>query len=332
MTRAIDLHAHLFPQCLWRAIEAGGDWHGIRCERDSDGREHLNVRGRHQGEIGPKMRFTPQERLAHMDAIGTDVHVVSVTPSLFGYDLEEAPAVAAAREVNDEIAGLARQWPQRFAGLANLPLPHVGAAVAELQRAVGSLGLKGAMLDTQVNSRNWDEPEWGPLFQAAEGVGALLFFHPSRSIVQQRINRYHLANTIGNPLEDMLAVAALIFGGVLERHPDLKVAIAHGGGGICYGIGRLDRGWEARPEARLHIPHPPSHYLRRFYYDTITWSEAALRFLIDTVGADRVVLGSDFPYDMGPESPARWLEAMPRITPREKDLILGQNLQQLLGP
>lgn len=331
MTRSIDLHAHLFPRCLWRAIEERGEWHGIRYESAAGGPGRLVVRGRPMGDLGPKMRFTPEERLRHMDAIGTDVHVVSGSPGLFGYDLETDQAAAAARELNDEIAGMARSSPQRFAGLANLPLPDVKASVAELERAVGSLGLKGAMVDTQVRGRNWDEPEWEPLFAAAEQLGALLFFHPARALVEQRINRYHLANTIGNPLEDTLTGAALIFGGVLERHPNLKAAIAHGGGGICYGIGRMDRGWEVRPEARVHIQQPPSRYLRRLYYDCITWSEAALRFLIDTVGADRVVLGSDFPYDMGPESPVHWLEAMERITPEEKELILGQNLERLLG-
>ncbi|MFH1141244.1 MAG: amidohydrolase family protein [Chloroflexota bacterium] len=329
--RSIDIHAHLTPQCLWKAVAAGKDWYGASYEKDKKGEEYLVNRGRRQGPERPKVRFTPEERIKEMDAIGTDVHVVSVAPPLFNYDLPTEQAVKAAREVNDEIAGMARKWPARFKGLATLPLPDVKASVAELERAVRTLGLKGAEIDTRVNNRNWDEPDFDPIFQAAEQLGAVLFFHPDGSLVWERIKRYHVGNTIGNTLEDTLVIAVLIFGGVLDRHPSLKAVIAHGGGPACYGAGRMDRGWQVRSEARVHIQHPPSTYLRRLYYDSITWSEAALRFLIDTVGADRVVLGSDWPYDMGPDSPVQWLNSMESVTPGEKELILHKNLEQLLG-
>ncbi|MFQ5861332.1 MAG: amidohydrolase family protein [Dehalococcoidia bacterium] len=329
--RSIDVHAHLVPQCLWRAINAGKDWYGAYYEKGEEGQDFLVVRGRRQGPERPKVKYTPEERIKDMDAIGTDVHVVSIAPPLFNYDLEPDLAVKAAQEVNDEIAGMAKRWPDRFSGLAALPLPDVKASVAELERAVTTLGLKGAEVDTRVNERNWDEPDFAPLFQVAEALGAVLFFHPARSLVWQRTSRYHLGNTIGNTLEDTMVIAALIFGGVLERHPNLKAVIAHGGGPACYGIGRMDRGWQVRSEARIHIQQPPSRYLRRLYYDCITWSEAALRFLIDTVGADRVVLGSDWPYDMGPDSPVQWLTSMQSITQEEKELILWKNLEQLLG-
>ena len=259
------------------------------------------------------------------------VHVVSISPRLFNYDLPDEPASAAAREVNDEIAGMVKQRPKRFGGLATIPLPHVKAAVAELERA-RKLGHLGAMVNTHILGRNWDEPEFEPIFRAAQDLDALLFFHPDQPLVGQRINRYHLGNTSGNVLEDSLTIAVIIFSGLLDKYPKLKLVVAHGGGPIAFGIDRMDRGWEVRPEARVNIPNNrPSSYLRRFYVDDITWGEASLRFLIDRIGSDRVVLGSDWPYDMGPDNPVQMLTSMESITKDEKERILHGNLEELLG-
>jgi aminocarboxymuconate-semialdehyde decarboxylase len=238
-----------------------------------------------------------------------------------------------ARDVNDEIAAMTRQWPERFAGLATLPVPDVGAAVDELDRAVHVLGLKGAELDTVVNDANWDEPEFLPLFKAAEAMGAVLFFHPQpqHNFMLQRTERYGLANSLGVIVEDALIAAILIFGGILDACPDLKVCIAHGAGPACFGMGRLDHGWKVRTEARHHILKPPSAYQRRLYYDCLTNSEVALRFLIDQVGADRVVLGSDWPFVRWEPSPVAWVQGLPSLSQEEKDKILWRNLESLLG-
>jgi len=329
--RTIDVHAHLSPQAMWQVVDSGRDWYGVRFETDAEGQDWMLTTGRCTAPGTPKSRFTPEERIKDMDSLGVDVQVVSVAPPLFNYHLEPALAARHAREVNDEISSMARKWPLRFSGLATLPLPDVKASIAELERAVTQLGLKGAELDTSVNNRTWDESEFFPLFQAAEQMGALLFFHPAGSLVWQRTSRYHLGNTIGNTLEDTLVVAALIFGGILERCPDLKVCIAHGGGPACFGMGRMDRGWQVRSEARIHIQKRPSTYMRRIYYDCLTHSDAALRFMIDTIGADRIVLGSDWPYDMGFDSPVEWVNSLATLTQEEKGMILYENLERLLG-
>jgi aminocarboxymuconate-semialdehyde decarboxylase len=234
--------------------------------------------------------------------------------------------------VNDEIAGLARLWPRRFAGLATLPVQDVSAAIDELERAVTVLGLKGAELDTAVNGENWDEPKFLPLFKAAEAMGAVLFFHPQpqHNFMMERTTRYGLFNSLGVIVEDAIVVAILIFGGILDACPDLKVCIAHGGGPACYAMGRLDRGWHGRPEARERIPNPPSTYQRRLYYDTVTGSEEALRFLLDRVGADRVVLGSDWPFVPWHPSPVAWVQGLKSLSPDEKEKILWRNLESLL--
>src|SRR5467141_1274000 len=281
--RTIDIHAHLVPQAVWQAAAAGTDWYGYRHE-PGEGLGSFIGDGKRTGFTSPKVRFTTDERLKDMDAQGVDVQVLSIHTPFFGYHLDAAQGRRLAREVNDEIATMTRQWPTRFAGLATLPVQDVKAAIDELERTVTVLGLKGAELDTVVNGENWDEPKFRPFFKAAEAMGAVLFFHPQpqHNFMMQRTTRYGLFNSLGVIVEDAIVVSVLIFGGVFDACPDLKVCIAHGGGPACYAMGRLDRGWQGRPEGR-RIPQPPSAYQRRLYYDTVVGSEKALRYLLDEV-------------------------------------------------
>jgi aminocarboxymuconate-semialdehyde decarboxylase len=320
------------PPRFWQTVDQGREWYGVRYEQAEDRGWTVSPAGRNP-VLTPKLRFTPEERLRDMDEQKVDVQVISVATPLFGYYLDTTQARQLAREVNDDIAAMTRQWPDRFAGLATLPVQDVGAAIEELDRAVHVLGLKGAELDTVVNARNWDEPDFLPLFKAAEAMGAVLFFHPQphANLLLSRTDRYGLTNSIGVPIEDTLVVATLIFGGVLDACPQLKVCIAHGGGPACFGMGRLDRGWQVRSEARTHIQQPPSTYQRRLYYDCLTSSEASLRFLLDQVGADRVVLGSDWPYVRWDPSPVAWVQGLQSLTPEEKEAVLWKNLERLMG-
>jgi aminocarboxymuconate-semialdehyde decarboxylase len=332
--RTIDIHAHVVPDALWRAADAGQAWYGWRHEQGEGIGAMLRSDGQRTRFTTPKVRFTTDERLADMDAQGVDVQVLSLHPPFFSYHLDAAQGRALARAVNDEIAGLTRQHPRRLAGLATLPMQDVTAAIEELERAVTVLGLKGAELDTVVNGEQWDEPKFLPLFQAAERLGAVLFFHPQpqHNFLMKMTSRHGLYNSLGVIVEDALVVAVLIFGGVLEACPRLKACIAHGGGPACYAMGRLDRGWESRSaEARDHIQTPPSAYQRRLYYDCITGNEAALRFLLDQVGADRVVLGSDWPFVPWNPSPVAWVQGLATLSPEEKERILWRNVEGLLG-
>ncbi|HEV8473347.1 MAG TPA: amidohydrolase family protein [Methylomirabilota bacterium] len=329
--RTIDIHAHLVPQSLWRAVAEGREWHGFR-HRPGEGLGTMEANGKRTAFNSPKVRFTPEERIADMDAQGVDMQVVSIHTPFFGHHLDAAEGRALAREVNDEIASMTKQWPQRFAGLATLPMQDVKGAIDELERAVGVLGLKGAELDTHVNGAQWDDPTFLPFFKAAEAMGAVLFYHPQpqHNFLIERTPRDGLFNSLGVILDDAIVVAILIAGGVLEACPKLKVCIAHGGGPACYAMGRLDRGWQGRPEAR-RIPQPPSAYQRRLYYDTVVGSEKALRFLLDEVGADRVVLGSDWPFVPWHPSPVTWVRGLKSLSDEEKDRILHRNLEALLG-
>ncbi len=330
--RTIDIHAHLVPQSLWRAADAGREWHGIRYEPGA-GVGTMIAGGKRHLFSSPKVRFTPEERIKDMDAQGVDVQVISIHTPFFGYHLDPLQGRALARDVNDEIAAMVRQWPRRFAGLATLPVQDVSAAIEELDRAVHVLGLKGAELDTVVGDENWDEPKFLPLFKAAEAMGAVLFFHPQphHNFLVPRTSRYGLPNSLGVIIEDTIVAAILIYGGILETCPGLKVCIAHGGGMACFAMGRWDRGWQARADARVNIPHPPSAYQRRLYYDCVVGSEVALRFLLDQVGSDRVVLGSDWPFVTWDPSPVGWVQKLASITADEKERILSRNVETLLA-
>ncbi len=331
--RHIDVHAHLAPQILWNAFENGESWHGMRHEVHGD-HEFIVGNGKRILINSPKIRYTPEQRLADMDAEGTDVQVVSIHTPLFPYHWEPGEAIRASQEVNDEIAGMTQKWPDRFAGLATLPVQDVDASIAELERAVNVLGLRGAELDTVANGHNWDEAHFLPLFKAAESLVAMLFFHPQPQdniVAVERTLRYGLPNSVGVVLEDALVVATLIFGGILDHCPNLKVCIAHGGGGACFAMGRMDHGWDVRSEARVNILKPPSAYQQQIYYDFLTSSEAGLRFLIDAVGADRVVIGSDWPFVGWDPSPGGWLEGLQSLSQEEKEKISWKNLEALLG-
>lgn len=331
--KSIDIHAHLVPRSLWAAAEAQKDWYSYRHEPGDGLGTVLGTNGKRTGFSSPKVRLTPDERLQDMDAQGVDMQVVSIHTPLMGYHLDAVQGRALARDVNDEISSMTRQWPTRFAGLATLPVQDVDAAIKELERAVTVLGLKGAELDTIVNGANWDEPRFLPLFKAAESLGAVLFFHPQpqHNFMMERAGGYGLSNSLGVIVEDAIVVATLILGGILEACPNLKACIAHGGGPACYAMGRIDRAWRGTPPERRTIPQPPSSYQRRLYYDTVVGSEAALRFTLDRVGADRVVLGSDWPFVPWHPSPVTWLQGLESLSQDEKDKILWRNLESLLG-
>jgi aminocarboxymuconate-semialdehyde decarboxylase len=329
--RSIDIHAHVTPQCFWHATEKGGTWHSLKREKDERGQDVAIVGGRRQA-LPPRARWTPEERLADMDSLGVDVHVVSPYVGFYNYHLDAAVAVATSRATNDEISGMTKSWPRRFAGLGTLPMQDVSAAIAELERCMVKLGLKGVEINDHVNGRTFDEPEFRPFWKAAEQMGALIFFHQGgETLVSPRTKRYHLPNSIGNLVDRAVTFATLVSGGVMDECPNLKICLGHGGGYTCYGIGRMDLGWQVRTEARANTTKPPSAYLRRFYYDCIVYTEPALRFLIDTVGVDRVVFGTDWPYDMALDWPVSWILAMETLSQEEKEAILWKNLEKLLN-
>ena len=318
--RSIDIHAHISPEGYLRAVEKGEDWYGTLAGSEA------------QHAYNPRTTWTPEQRLADMDSLGVDVHVLSTGASFYNYDRDADTVTKMSREANDYVSQLTKDHPTRFAGLANLPMQDVRASVAELERSMTQLGLKGAMIGDHVNGKTYDDPEFLPLWKAAEELGAVILIHQGgQTVVTHRSNKYHLPNSIGNLADRTVTFASFVYGGVMDKHPDLRICLSHGGGYVCFGIGRMDRGWQVRSEARENIQLPPSTYLRNFYYDCLTHSEPALRMLIDTVGVDRVLFGSDWPFDMAIDWPVAWLLGLESLTQDEKEAILWKNLEELLG-
>jgi aminocarboxymuconate-semialdehyde decarboxylase len=326
----IDTHTHFFPPSAVGPAERNELWHGIQLGHNELGRITSSIGGRAQEIPWPMPLETPAGRLKSMDARRVDRHILSVTPTLYWHGLDKADGVAIARVFNDDLAGIVSEAPERYSGLAFLPLQDAAASVSELERCVRDLGFRGAMVCTHVNGTDWDDPSLFPILEAASALGAVVYYHPSRGRANSWLTRYHLRNLIGNPLETTVALASLIFGGVYDRLPELKTCFSHAGGYGVLGVGRFDHGHEVRPEA-TGIAALPSDYVRRIWVDTITHSERTLRYIVDTVGADRVVLGSDYPADMGEPYPVDFVESCASLTDAEKAGILGANAAQLLG-
>ena len=317
--RTIDIHAHITPEAYIAASRKGEAWHGIAPQSISN------------MSYNPRTTWTPQERIADMNSLGVDVQVLSTNASFYNYDMDASVVAAMARDCNDYVAQLTKDHPDRFSGFATLPMQDVAASIAELERSM-NMGLKGAMIGDHVNGKTFDEPEFMPLWKSAEASGAVMLIHQGGdTIVSPRSNRYHLPNTIGNLADRAVTFASFVFGGVMDACPGLRICLCHGGGYTCYGIGRMDRGWQVRREARAHITQPPSTYLNKFYYDCLTHSEEALRYLIDSVGIDRVVFGTDWPFDMATDWPVSDILRMESLTMEEKEAILHGNLERLLG-
>jgi aminocarboxymuconate-semialdehyde decarboxylase len=318
--RSIDIHAHISPQLFIDAVHIGEDWHGVTA--DAVPPHHHN----------PRTMWSPEERLADMDSLGVDVQILSTNAVFYNYDKDAESVAAMSRDCNDYVSQMTKDHPTRFAGLANLPMQDIPSAIDELERSVIKLGLKGAMIGDHVNGKTFDDPEFLPFWKAAESLGAMILIHQGgQTIVNPRSNKYHLPNTIGNLADRAVTFAAFVYGGVMDACPDLRICLSHGGGYTCFGIGRMDRGWQVRPEARGNIDKPPSEYLNRFWYDTITHSEKALRYIIDSVGIERVVFGTDWPYDMCTDWPVSWILGLESLTEEEKEMILWKNLEGLLG-
>ncbi|MYC36840.1 MAG: amidohydrolase [Chloroflexi bacterium] len=316
--KSIDIHAHLTPQCFIQAMNRGEEWHGVKPGTM---------------RVAPRAVWTPEQRLNDMNSLGVDVHVVSTGAAFYFYDQDPQVIAAMHRECNEEVHQMTMDYPDRFKGFAQIPMQDVNAAIKELDHVMNNLGFVGAMINDTADGRTFDEPEYLPLWQAAEQMGAVMFIHQQGgdTLVTPRLNRYHLANTIGNLVDRAVTFASFVFGGVMDKCPDLKVCLAHGGGYTCFGAGRMDRGWQVRSEAREHISQPPSAYLSKFYYDCLTHSEPALRMLIDTVGIDRVIFGTDWPADMAIDWPVSWVLSLESLTQEEKEAILWKNMERLLG-
>jgi aminocarboxymuconate-semialdehyde decarboxylase len=259
-----------------------------------------------------------------------DVQVLSVCPQTFVYAQPPALAAAFARIQNEQLAKLVKARPDRFLAIATLPMQAPKLAADELRHAVRTLGLRGAQIGSNVAGKNLDDPALEPVWATAAELDAFILLHPINVAGVDRLSSYYLNNLIGNPLDTTIAAACLVFSGVLERHPSLKICLAHGGGFVPYQAGRFLHGWHVRKEPKSKLPKPPTESLGRFYFDTIVHSKDVLEFLVGNAGVDRVLLGSDYPFDMGMPDGVLQVRGL-SIPAGDQSSILGGRAKALLG-
>jgi aminocarboxymuconate-semialdehyde decarboxylase len=327
--RTIDTHTHVLADATIKLMQKEIPSLGLKMTPFDADNAVCEVAGVAYRPF-PRGGHDIERRFKDMDAAEVDMHVLSVSPQTWLYNQEAAVGIAGAAIQNDEIARLVKEYPDRFSGIATLPMQAPDKAADELRRATRKLGLHGAMIGSNVGGKNLDDPSFEPLWATAAELDAFMMIHPGNVAGADRLRSYYLGNLIGNPLDTTIAGACLIFGGVLERYPKLNFVMVHGGGFIPYQGGRWVHGWHVRPEPKVHLKHSPQPYLDRFLYDTITHSKAALEFLVASSGANRVFLGSDYPYDMGTGECVRQVRAA-AIAAADRDTILGGHAAAILS-
>jgi aminocarboxymuconate-semialdehyde decarboxylase len=325
----IDLHAHILTQETMRLMRGVSAEHAPRLESTANGPILVIDQVRYANS--PTGTWDVDERLAHMDATRVDAQAVAVVPFTLGYHLEPRLNTELCQVQNEQLAGLHKAHPERFFPLGCVPLQDPTAAVAEAERAIRQLGLYGLGLGTGLPGTNLDWPELEPFWTKVEELDVPIMFHPFQRLSLADLSDYYLVNFIGNPLDSTIMVGCLVFGGVLKRHPRLKLVIVHGGGFVPYQFGRFEHGWHVRQEPKVRLDEPPSTSIRRLYFDTITHSQPALEYLVGEFGAEHVVLGSDYPYDMGPDDPVGEIERLKQPSPADKENIKGGNAARLLN-
>ena len=282
-------------------------------------------------EIRPKLTGVEQ-RLADMDRMGIDVQALSVAPPQYYYWAEPDLGRRLARMQNDNLAKIVASHPDRFVGLGTVPLQDVEATLDELDRIAGNLRFPGIEICTNVNGDDFDDPRFLPFFERCRDLDLAIVVHPNGFTHGDRLASYYLINSVGMPLDSTVFLARMIFGGVLERVPDLKMCVVHAGGYLPSYPARYDHAWRARADVRELIPdHPPSYYLGRLHFDSLLYEPRELANLVDRWGPDRVLLGTDYPYDMGEDDPVELICSLEGLSDAELSLILGGNAARLLN-
>ena len=322
--RSLDVHTHVLPPELPR-------WAPIRLERAGECKARmLREDGTFFREIESNC-WDPAVRLRESEAAGVGVQVLSPVPVLFGYHLDPQRGADLARLLNDHLASLCAAHPRRLVGLGTLPMQSPEAAVRELDRCVQKLGLAGVEIGSHVNDWNLSDAALFPVFARAEELGAAVFVHPWDMMGEARMRKYWLPWLVGMPAEVSLAICSLIFGGVLERLPRLRVLFAHGGGAFPVTLGRIEHGFFARPDlVAADNPHPPSRYLERIYVDSLVHDARALRFVLEILGPARVALGSDYPFPLGEAKPGALIDSLD-LPPAIRDRLRSGTALEWLG-
>ncbi len=324
----IDAHAHVIPVELIDYLKSHPEL-GVAVDEGTDQRIRLVHKEGYRYPVGPEF-ISLEPYLGEMDKVGVDHRIVSISPTLFLYKLPGTQGADLARSVNGALVGMAKASGGRLTAMLTVPLQEPGLAAEEIKYWAKEPIVKGVEIGTNVEATELDDPGLEVFYEAAENAGYPLFLHPYYVGPKHRLEEYYLTNSLGNPLDTTIAVSRLVHGGVLERHPKLKVLLAHGGGFFPYQKGRLEHAFNVRREPKAACEKPPSSFLSQIYYDTILHSGEALRYLIDTAGADHVMIGSDYPFDMGPKNPAAILDDA-GLSEQEREAVSEGTVKTLYG-
>jgi aminocarboxymuconate-semialdehyde decarboxylase len=284
-----------------------------------------------EADIRTRMTTGYDERFADLDAMGIDIQLVMPPPNQCYYTVPLEIAAPASQMVNDGIAEYVARKPDRFVALGTVPLTDGNEAAKELERCMRKLGFKGAEILTNVAGKELSDPAYAPFWKKAEELDALVLIHPNGFTEGQRLSRFYFNNVIGNPFETTLALHYLIFDGVLEHHPKLKILSVHGGGYLPAYSGRIDHAWGARSDSQAALPQPPTTYLKRIYFDTVVFTPHQLKNLVDLFGADHIIMGTDYPFDMAEYDPIGHLASVDSFDAKTIAAIAGGNAKRLLG-
>lgn len=328
----VDIHCHVHvPEAddLLRERTRASD-HMDQKELSSASGLTARINARQQQAILPKLT-DPAVRIADMDRQGVDIQALSPSPFHYNYGAPAEVGRVTAKVVNDRIAEVVAGNPDRFVGMGTLPLQDGDMAVAELERCVKDLGFRGVEISTHVNGRDLTRAGLEKFFARTEELGVLIFIHPIGSSITERMTDHYFLNLIGHPFESALAIGHLVFDGYLETYPGLKICVAHGGGYVPAYSGRFDHPFELREDCRVNLSKPPSEYVKKLYFDTIVFTEHQLRYLIETWGAERIVMGTDYPYDMAETDPVGHVNSVKGLNEADKARVLGGNAADLLS-
>jgi aminocarboxymuconate-semialdehyde decarboxylase len=325
--RAIDIHTHYFPQAYLDVLAEEGPPFNVEYRASEEG-FYIKTEVRFQGPL-PYRLIDLKKRMADMDAQGTAVQAISLTGPM-AYWGDEDLSHKLSRAWNDAATAAHLEYPTRLFGLLTLPMLYPDRAVDELNRASKLPGMRGVYMGTNINQRDLDDPLFEPIFARIEALDLPVFLHPIQVVGGARTAPFYLSNILSFPFDTAIAACHLIFGGVLDRHPKLQVCLPHGGGVLLMLTGRIDHGASVRPEIqKLKLPQAPSKYLQRFTFDTLVHSKSVMEFVISEVGAERIMIGSDYCLDMGCERPVHFLEQV-NITSTQRKMILGDNAARIL--
>ncbi|HSN41313.1 MAG TPA: amidohydrolase family protein [Burkholderiales bacterium] len=327
--KRIDVHSHVIPETIIQAMRENRDLYKTEIRGAGDALKF--VRGKVEFDLIPEF-YNADAKVESMDRKGLDISVISPGPQAFFYGLNDAEqALSTARIVNEGVAKMVAARPDRLRGMATLPMQHPDAAIAELERVVKEYGFKAVEMGTAIGNEELADPRFRPVLRRLQELKVVIFAHPNTQGSAGRLDCYYLTNLIGNPLDTTIMVGKLMFSGALDELPELRILLAHGGGFLPYQIGRFEHGHAVRPDTSAVTRSRPMDMFRRFYFDALTHSPQAIRHLIDTVGSERVMIGTDSPFDMGEEHPVERLDGVPRLTQAEREDVCYRSALKMFG-